>query len=298
MSNPKKQHYVPQVYLKHFTHESGFLFIYDKATDEFRKQTPANTGYSKHFYTVEKNGEKDYTIEKLLAAHVDTLYQPVIKKIERKEILTREDKVNLAIFLSFQHLRTPAQRKNYHHMVDEFYKKTSKIIFQMKKVHGQLENYNEHEIEMLEDIFENEKYDVEVPKEQSLELMLKFSEEMSTMLSNHNFVILEASSKSVFITSDDPYCMVKEKWSEPWSGYGIINTTKLFPLTPRHLLVLKDPGEKMFYMQMDKSQVREINFTIALWSDRFVYSSNEILLKSLVAKIKKKVEERNQKRTD
>ncbi|MGY3315776.1 hypothetical protein ACV242_004272 [Peribacillus simplex] len=289
MSNPKKQHYVPQVYLNFFAEESGFLNIYDREKDEFRKQTPAKAGYSTHFYTVEVNGEKDYSIEKMLANHVEGIYKPVIKKIENRESLTREDKESLAVFIAFQHLRTPAQRKNYNDMVDNFTKQVSKIAFEMQKVHGQLEGFDDDEIEFLGETIENEKYDVKVPKEHSLEFMLSFSEKLSHMLLNHNFAIIKASSKSEFITSDNPYCMVKEHWSPSWSGYGVVNTTKIFPLTPRYLLVLKDVGDNVVYMQLGKAEVREMNFTIASWSDRFLYSKNEFLLKSLVEKIKKKL---------
>jgi hypothetical protein len=288
MSKPKKQHYVPQVYLRHFTDKDEYLNIYDINSGEYRRQTPANVGYSKHFYTLEKDGEKDYSVEYLLANHVDILYSPVLKKIENKERLTRKDKEDLAIFITFQYLRTPSHRKNYNRMVDTFYKQTSKIIFSMKKHHGLLDHIDSNELKTIEKIIENEEYQIEVPKEHSLEFMLKFSEEMSYMLLNHNFIILEASSKSEFITSDNPYCMVKEKWSDRWSGYGIINTTKFFPLSPKYLLVLKDPGEKIAYMKIDKSQVRELNFLIFSWAERFVFSRNKILLESIVNAIKKK----------
>lgn len=294
MSNPKKQHFVPQSYLKHFTNSDGFLHIYDLVSDQFRVQTPGSTGYSNNFYTVEIDGNKDYSIEKMLAVNVDSLYNPIVSKIANREVLTHEDKINLATFLTFQHLRTPAQRKNYDKMVETFYKKSSKIIFQMKKVHNQLEHYSSEDLESLEDILENEKFQVNVPKEQSLGFMLKFSEEMIQMLTNHNFVIIEASNKSEFITSDNPYCMVKEKWTAPYEGYGIINTTKIFPITPKHLLVLKDPGDKMFYMKMSKAQVRSFNFIIFDWADRLLFSRNKLLIQSLV-KTYKKSKQLNQK---
>lgn len=298
MSNPKKQHYVPQVYLKRFTDDNRFIHIYDKVKDEFRRQTPANTGYSRHFYTVEVDGKKDYSIEKALALHVDTLYQPVMNKIVNKETLTFEDKEKLAVFVTFQHLRTPKQRNNYNQMVDDFYKQTSKIIFEMKKVHGMLDDFDPQVIESIEDIVKNERFIVDVPNEQSLLLMSELSGKMSAMLARHNFIIIEASSKSEFITSDHPYSMVKENWSPAWSGYGIVNTTKLFPLSPRFLLMLKDPGDKITYYRLNKSQVRDMNMTIASWSDRFLFSSNETLLRSLVEKIKNRVGARKQNRTN
>lgn len=292
MSEPIKQHYVPQTYLNYFTDKLGDLHIYLNNKDQFIKQTPRNAGYQKHFYTLDINGEKDYSIEKMLAEHVDNRYRPVIDKIENKETLTTTDKQNLATFIAFQYLRTPAQRRNYNDTIDDFYKQTTRIIFEMKKAYNQLDEYDNKEIEKLADILENEKYEIQVPKEHSLEFMLNFSDKMSSMLSKQNFIIIKASSKSEFITSDNPYCMVKENWSPEWSGYGIANTTKIFPLTPRYLLVLKDLGDKVFYMQIDKEQVREMNFLIASWSDKFLYSSNEYLLKSLVYKIRKKIKQR------
>ncbi|MBU5214582.1 DUF4238 domain-containing protein [Heyndrickxia oleronia] len=287
MSDPVKQHYVPQSYLNYFTNESGNLHAYVKKSDRYIQQTPRNTGYQKHFYTLDINGEKDYSIEKMLAEHVDSLYKPVIEKINNNEPLTTTDKQNLAIFIAFQHLRTPAQRKNYDGSVDDFYKQVYKIIFEMKKVYNLHDGLNETEINQLQDIVQNEKYEVQVPKENSLKFMLDFSEKMSSMLSKHNFVILKASKKSSFITTDNPYCMVKENWSPEWSGYGIINTKKFFPLTPRYLLMLKDPGDKIFSISLSKDQVRHLNLIIAYWSDNFIYSHNEYLLKSIVKKLNK-----------
>lgn len=289
MSEPIKHHYVPQTYLKYFTDNSNNLNIYVKNKDQIIKQTPRNAGYQKHFYTLENNGEKDYSIEKMLAEHVDTLYKPIIEKIENQESLSKADVQNLAIFITFQSLRTPAHRKNYNGMIDDFYKQTSKIIFGLKKAHNQLGDLKSEEIEQIEHFLENENYEVQVPKEHSLESMLKYSEEMSVMLSNHNFLIVKASSKSEFITSDNPYCMVKEDWSPNWSGYGILNTSKYFPLTPRYLLALQGQGGNIGYSQLSKEQVRHMNFLIALQSDKFLYSSNEYLLKSLVGKIKKQL---------
>jgi len=287
MSDPKKQHFVPQTYLSFFKDNSGYVHIYDKVKDEFRKQTPANTGYSKHFYTVETNGEKDFFIEKALAVKVDVLYNPLIEKINKEEIFNNEDKRNLGLFLACQYLRTPAQRKNHNSMIETTFKKITKITYGLKKHHGVLtDSMNNPE---MESFVENEEYTVDVPKEHSLELLMNFADEMGNMLSKQNIIIIKASHKSEFISSDNPYSMVKEEWVQKWEGFGVINTVKIFPLTPKHVLVLKDVGEKMIYIQhFSRDKVRELNFQIANWSDRFLFSNNELLLKGFVQKIKKR----------
>ncbi len=288
MSNPKKQHYVPQTYLNYFKDVDGYVHIYDGIKDEFRKQTPANTGYSKHFYTVESNGEKDFFIEKALAEKVDVLYNPLIEKISRMEILNNQDKLNLGLFLACQHLRTPARRNNHNTMVEETIKNISKITYELKKYHGALsDEMNNPEIES---IIKNEAYTVEVPKEHSLKLLMSYADKMGTMLSKQNIIVQKASSKAEFITCDNPYSMMKENWVQPWEGLGVINTVKVFPLTNQYLIILKGFGERMIYTPpLSRSDVRGLNFQVASFSDRYLFSNNELLLRGLVRKIKKSI---------
>lgn len=46
MSNPIKQHIIPEFYLKYFTDAQGYLAVYDSEQDKFfDPQKPCNTGY-------------------------------------------------------------------------------------------------------------------------------------------------------------------------------------------------------------------------------------------------------------
>lgn len=288
MSNPKRQHYVPQTYLNHFSDESGYLHIYDKVKDEFRKQAPVNAGYSKHFYTIDYNGEKDFFIENALAQRIDILYNPIVEKVTKNEILNNKDKQNLGLYLACQHLRTPAHRKNYNQMFETGVKQLTKLKYSFQKHHEILTDEMKHP--ELESIIENEEYTVDVPKEYSLELLMSFADEMGNMLSRHNIIVIKASSKAEFISSDNPYNMYKEDWVQPWEGLGVINTVKIFPLTPKYILILKGVGENMIYTPpLARDKVRDFNFQVASSSDRYLFSGNEPLLRDLVRRIKKKL---------
>ena len=282
MSVPKKQHYVPQVYLRNFTDKDSYYYVFDKSTNKKWRQTPSNSGYSKHFYTVEVDGEKDYFIEKLLAEKVDSLLPEIIVNLQRKKVFNEKDRKDLATFLAFQYLRTPAQRKNYNRMIEKGHKRILKLLFSMEKYHGLLENkIADDQINSIEHILNSEDYEIAVSKEGSLKLMLEFADEMIQMLSNHNIIVLEASSKSEFITTDNPYCMVKEKWSESWSGYGVVNTAKFIPLTPKLAILLKNPGKKMIYVKASKSDVRVYNKLAYEWADKYIFCRIPVLLDSL-----------------
>ena len=135
-------------------------------------------------------------------------------------------------------------------------------------------------------IIEKGDYDIKVPPENSLAFLVSFVEEMAEMLAKQNIVVLKASKKSEFITSDNPYTMVKEKWAAEWEGFGVINTTKIFPLSPQYLLLLKDVGNKMIYPPVISSKdIRVYNQQIATWSDRYLFARNEYLLRSLIKKM-------------
>lgn len=284
MNNPKKQHYVPQTYLRQFTEIQGNLYIYDKVKQEIRKQKPSAVGYNKHFYTVEIEGEKDYFIEKFLAEKVDVLYTDLLTKISNQSIFNSKDRYDLGLFLAAQYLRTPAQRKNYNQMIESNVKQIGKITYSMKR------NTNQLKAEMKDEefarIIEKGDYDIKVPPENSLAFLVSFVEEMAEMLAKQNIVVLKASKKSEFITSDNPYTMVKEKWAAEWEGFGVINTTKIFPLSPQYLLLLKDVGNKMIYPPVISSKdIRVYNQQIATWSDRYLFARNEYLLRSLIKKM-------------
>ncbi|WP_182103196.1 DUF4238 domain-containing protein [Niallia taxi] len=293
MSNPIRQHYVPRVYLENFTEDDGYINIFDIEKNEYRRQTPLNIGHNRHFYTVEIDGKKDYSIENFLSKEVDSKYNRVINKIESKEILTTDDKQDLAIILAFQYLRTPAQRENFNNMVDSVYKQTTKILFSYKEKHGLTGELSPEEFKEVKELIDSGNYKVESPKEHSLGSMFNTVEDMAKMLSNHNIAILEAGKNTQFITSDNPYCMVKENWSLPMSGYGVVNTIKFFPLTTKFAVILRDPGSAVIYTKPSKSEIRTMNLLVARWARRFIFSKNKILLESIVNAHKKKVQKNN-----
>lgn len=283
MSNPKKQHYVPQTYLRQFTGDNGTLSIYDMVKKEFRKQKPSAVGYSTHFYTVEIEGEKDYFIEKYLAEHVDVLYPDLLLKISNKQIFNAADRKKLGIFLAAQYLRTPAQRKNYNRMIQQETKQINRLVHSARENLGQLTDAMKNQ--KIAKVIKEGTYEVNVPKERSLYFLLSFIEEMATMLTKQNIIILEACKKSEFITSDNPYTMVKDKWARGLPGFGIINTTKVIPFSPKYLLLLKDVGDKVLYPQIVSSkEVRVYNQHITNWADRYLFAKNEYILKSMVHK--------------
>ena len=84
MSNPKRQHYIPKMLLKHFADDKGQLSSFandapEKGVDTERN--PKSLSYEKHLYTRTKlDGSKDYSTEKSLS-EIESKADPIVCKM-------------------------------------------------------------------------------------------------------------------------------------------------------------------------------------------------------------------------
>ncbi|MDT2720678.1 DUF4238 domain-containing protein [Enterococcus gallinarum] len=288
MNKPIKQHYVPQAYLNFFTDESNYFHVYLNKEKKIIRQSPKSTAFQRNFYTLEKDGNKNYEIEKFFAENVDNLYRPVIQKIENNEPLSENDKINLTTFIAFQYLRTPDQRDSINENFVKSYKTRANLIANSMNANIHSKHLPQSESETSDIFIEDDEIRNNIPKEISLKHMFAFKDELISILMKHDFKILVAPEKGEFITSDNPYCMIPERGS---IGFGAINTVKLFPLTPKFLLILRTPknlslgGGHVHKFKTNRKDIRRFNQTIAHWSYNFIYSKNKYILNSIIQKI-------------
>ena len=83
MSNPKRQHYIPRMLLKHFVDSRGHLHFLDKDSLEkgVRAQNPKTLFYERHLYSFfDSDGERDYSTERRLAK-IEDKASPIVEKI-------------------------------------------------------------------------------------------------------------------------------------------------------------------------------------------------------------------------
>ena len=70
----KKQHYIPRFYLKRFTDDEGYLYVYDTDKKQFFRTVPEDFGYKRYLYETRlskpnRNGE-DF----LLTNHIEDIF--------------------------------------------------------------------------------------------------------------------------------------------------------------------------------------------------------------------------------
>lgn len=297
MNKPKKQHTVPNCYLKRFINSEDDLWVYDREKNEYRKESPGYTTAENHFYCFDdEDGNKSYLVEELLAKEVELKLPSVIEKIDNSEPITMEERGRLATFASFQYFRTRAFKNDYigfkkqliEHMIRMALKdeKTAKIamkkaIIDFEKNLGKKLNISPDELLAFAN---NSKIDVEIPKEAYLHMMIDFSEKMRQYFMQMDWLILKAPLESSFVTSDDPFLISPGKEHPPFLGVSLLtkDAEKIIPLSPKSCLIMLNKGNRAASLKIDKKAVRDINCRIASNCNRYLIGRDKQLLESLV----------------
>lgn len=111
MSEPKLHHHLPQSYQAGFCGADSRLFVFDRATGKFRKDTPKSVAAITHDYTIFRDGEvRDTRVEKFLA-EVDGTAVPIAKKLRDRVPLTADERQSYAWYIAFFAVRVPRFRR-------------------------------------------------------------------------------------------------------------------------------------------------------------------------------------------
>ncbi|MCJ8306570.1 MAG: DUF4238 domain-containing protein [Nitrosopumilus sp.] len=107
MPETKRQHFVPQFYLKGFGEE---IFVYDKTNDEQFPSNPKNIAHHKNFYKITSDDQN--VVEKMFSKFEDQQAPAFRKLIEERNyyILEEAEKLKICEFLAMMHLRTEEKR--------------------------------------------------------------------------------------------------------------------------------------------------------------------------------------------
>ena len=117
MSNPRKQHYVPQLYLKNFAYGSSKtpkLYVLSVDQGKIFPASVCDTAAERDFYTVDSVGNK-YMWECHYAERIEPMLDDLSKSLRRGcenvliqnhvSVISPEEKVRLALSIMFQLLR-------------------------------------------------------------------------------------------------------------------------------------------------------------------------------------------------
>jgi hypothetical protein len=156
-----RQHFIPQCYLRNFSENGKFVFVYSKTNEnKGYAQSIAKTACKDYFYAIpEKYFDQKISLEidrnfiekKILAENIESLYSELLNRIvqaasewnisnDKTEIFNNKERDLFAAQIAIQYLRMPNIRDKYWNAQKKMQKKRNEIAEAYKKVYGDIDD--------------------------------------------------------------------------------------------------------------------------------------------------------------
>lgn len=294
-NEPKRQHILPEAYLRRFTDEHGNLWVIDRKLGVVRRQSPEVTAAENEMYTLDTDdGERDRSVERALADLVDGPGQQPIKTLDEGRRLSGDEAGKLAVFAAAFYVRTPAFRAQHHYMAEQM-----RQMLIRGGVEPALEPLSESDPEaerlregggvraadllaMLNEAHAEKRPYQNVFVKMMVQLVPMLADEMHSL----EWLIAYAPPGKAFVTSDVPVVVTRPPNHDPMLGAGLTTpgSQKIIPLTRRVALLMGDKvaHPRVAHITIDRDQLRSINEALVRQCERFATGSSRPLLESLL----------------
>lgn len=284
---------MPRWYLEQFSDSDGFLHLYDKAPDMWRRQKPKEVMHRNKYYsqTWVPEGVDPNILEKKLGEHIEPRGKVSIGKLlDENGELTDQEWADLVIYITYQALRVP------------------------KRAELAKELLRSHVLTMVEPATAQRILGGRVSLKISESVRFDFMKIASTRLYRYFLrmeweIIQPEDEGSEFLTTDNPVTFFNPNVpsaNEP--GLGQIGTVVLFPLRRDRLLLMRHPEAKraeadmldivpeydpeeggntvIFGTSWPKDQVIRHNKCMANYSDRLTVANSKEVLETALGLLK------------
>ena len=208
---PKLHHHLPQSYQSGFCRD-GRLWVYDRASDTFRRDSPRNVAAITHDYTIHRSdGTKDTFVEAALA-RIDGAGAPLTAKLRERVRLTADERQTYAWYIAFFAARVPRFRR----WIDE-HETARRKLFDREHLRSpeQLQHLIDNsdltgaeraqaDAELMFDMLTSEEYTVSLDQNSKVKAMVEEAIELMPRIHDLFWIVAHAVEGSQFITSDNP----------------------------------------------------------------------------------------------
>lgn len=285
----KRHHYVPRFYLNYFVtnSEEGSprFWVYDKAGGPPRIQTPINTAVEGHLYSFETpSGTKNDSLEQALST-LETKTKPLLDRWQGRGVTaTREEQRLLAEFLAVMYSRSPKTIQGVTEASEimgielaRFLGEQPDMIREFLDRERTRGRPNVPSIEEMVDNLRNveERFEIEVSRENSLIDSFHLAERVAAELFAMNWCLCYAPTRTFFVTSDTPLCIFARTSRDKallGAGVGLPNVVVTFPISPNVCLLL-DRRHTNGRMAVGKQFVRAANNRMVANAERLLISA-------------------------
>jgi len=222
VSRPNLHHYVPRSYLARFTDGKGFLHLYDKSAQSFRRQRPEKVMKINAYYRQvwAPPGVDPDILESRLGEWLEAEARVALDVlIEKSHELTDQQLADFLVYLELQRVRVPRQAE----IAKELMRQT---ILQLVPEAAAAAASGQIQLSMKDSTrFDYMRWSLGM-----------FSPWFETM----EWEIVDAEPGSAFITTDSPVSLYNPAILPPAeAGIGLAGTVVFFPLSSKKLLLMR-----------------------------------------------------------
>lgn len=223
MSNPKRQHIVPRVYLENFVESDNRLTVFSKRRRKILRPKPKDTLIRKYYFSQPVQGKpnSDHSIETGIFNHVETKY-PELYRAFQKEGASPDLGAMYQTILMLR-CRSPAFREAYELALADILDDVRKSI-PLPETPSELSH--------IPDLWDRVKSSIDPHR--SITGMVHYMNNYTSAVTACSYSIKLAPKGTTFLTSDNPVIWFDK--SEPWPCGEIyprdvtINTRVFLPL--------------------------------------------------------------------
>lgn len=223
-SRPKRDHYVPESYLVRFSNDEGFLHIFDRSSDSFRRQRPKEVMTINSYYRQEwaRPGVDPNIFEKGLGEWLEAAAKDSLDRlIQSPASLTEADSI-LLNYLELQRIRVPRQFKAAKEQMHQAFLRVAPSD--------------------VADAIQAGEVTFTIKDSARFEYMRILNGKLHSWFSRMEWEIFEAADGAAFITSDSPVSLYNAEVLPPAEpGLALAGTIVFFPLCSRYTLLMRHP---------------------------------------------------------
>lgn len=235
MSKAKRQHYVPQSYLRGFTENGKQLFVFDKSTKEPFYTSVSKIASERYFYDLAESQDLEKAFAKLDGDYPHWR-DSIIKTVENGEGITLEYQAKLAFFIAMQIRRTRWFRNLNITIVKQIEEALTKLSDYFHEKYGVPLKLDPSLSQYLAPNKEG------MAKQAQIQSMRSFStvHDLGQILAQHIWIVGVNQTTQPFYTSDNPLVRLPHKQhpARSYSGLRSEGIEIAFPLNSRYILVL------------------------------------------------------------
>jgi hypothetical protein len=282
------------IYLTGFASPSTLVWRYDRADGSCKLLPPRVIGAEKNLYSTKVGDEVSQGIENDWFNRLDGCFGPILRKLEKEDSLSQRDALDLATFVAYLLVRTPAYIRETELRIRQFDTHIHGIGDTIK--YGAKGDAPPNARGGDSFLLTKEQFD-EVSKVRAdtsmrndvLAMLMTGAVDLSVVLSSLQWSLLSTPVGRSFIVGDNPFAIVPPRsHSTELEGVGPLTSgaVTFVPLSSYLCVRITNSGEpRTLRRRIDGAAVRAINTCQVMNSERYLYGPNETMLGHLTKNI-------------